>query len=100
MSYNSLLINTCDLITITENKWKDRTTTTENAVPCRFEWKNRVVRNFEGEQVVSSGTVFFKSGVTIDATTKIVFDGRSFAVLNIRKPANSASWHHIEVDIA
>ena len=100
MSYNSLLIETCDLVQITETKWGDRTETTTVGVPCRFVWKQRIVRNMQGEEQMSAGRVFFKNGVTIKATTKILFDGERFAVLQMRKPADSTARHHIEVDIA
>jgi len=100
MSYNSLLIETCDIIQITETKWGDRTETTTVGVPCRFVWKQKIVRNMQGEEQMSAGRVFFKNGVTIKATTKILFDGERFAVLQMRKPADSTARHHIEVDIA
>ena len=54
----------------------------------------------QGEEQMSAGRVFFKNGVTIKATTKILFDGERFGVLQIRKPADSTARHHIEVDIA
>ena len=109
MSYNSLLIELCDLVQVTETKWGDRTETTTAGVPCRFVWKQRIVRNMQGDRIVrnmqgeeqmSAGRVFFKKGVTIKATTKILFDGERFGVLQIRKPADSTARHHIEVDIA
>jgi len=100
MSYNSLLIELCDLVQVTETKWGDRTETTTVDIPCRFVWKQRIVRNMQGEEQMSAGRVFFKTGVTIKATTKILFDGERFGVLQIRKPADSIARHHIEVDIA
>jgi len=100
MSYNSLLIELCDLVQVTETKRQDRSETTTADVPCRFVWKQRIVRNMQGEEQMSAGRVFFKKGVTIKATTKILFDGERFAVLQIRKPADSTDRHHIEVDIA
>jgi len=100
MSYNSLLIELCDLVQITETKRQDRSETTTVDVPCRFVWKQRIVRNLQGEEQMSAGRVFFKKGVTIKATTKILFDGERFGVLQIRKPADSTARHHIEVDIA
>ena len=100
MSYDSLLIEICDLVQITETKWGDRTESTTVGVPCRFVWKQKIVRNMQGEEQMSAGKVFFQKGVTIKATTKILFDGERFAVLQIRKPADSTARHHIEVDIA
>jgi len=100
MSYNSLLIELCDLVQVTETKRQDRSETTTADVPCRFVWKQRIVRNMQGEEQMSAGRVFFKTGVTIKATTKILFDGERFGVLQIRKPADSTARHHIEVDIA
>jgi len=100
MSYDSLLIDVCDLVQITETKWNKRNETTESGVKCRFTWRRKIVRDLNGEQAVSAGKVFFKTTATIKADTKIIFDERRFAVLQIRKPADSGSRHHIEVDIA
>jgi len=100
MSYDSLLIHTCSVIQITETKGNVRTESITTGVNCRFMFKNRIVRDFTGEEAVSVGRVFFDKAQLMRPDTKIIFDGNRYAVLQINKPADSLQRHHLEVDIA
>lgn len=97
MSFDALLINTCDLIRISIDKWNRPTEHVTADVKCRIEYGHQLVRDFKGEHVLSTAVVFFEPDVTIDHKYKIRFGSVDHAIINIQRPQNGSSIHHIEV---
>lgn len=98
MSYDALLINTCDLIKQTLDKWNRATEVVVAAAePCRFEFGHRIARGPGGEDIVCTATVFFKTGTTMKENYKIRYSGREYDVVDIQRPQDSAAEHHVEV---
>lgn len=101
MSYDGLLINTCDLVNETKDKWGRITATVVTAgVPCRIEHGYRTVVDFKGEERLATAVVFFKSGQAISQDTRVRINGRDHGILDIQRPQDSVTEHHVEVAIA
>lgn len=100
MSYDSLLINTCDIIQRTPDKWGQTSDVIQAGVKCRIMYGNRLVRDFNGEEVLSSAKIFFRSTVNIGHEDMIRFGGVKHAVLKILRPQDSIAIHHVEVYVA
>ena len=77
--------------------WGNRSET-ETSVKARVEWKNRMVRDFKGEQVVSSASVLLKSQ-TLNAGDRIKIDDIERPILSIGKPKSFADTMMMEVSI-
>jgi len=97
MSYPGLLINTCDIIQRTFDKWNEPTEVIQSNIKCRFMRNHKLIRNIEGEEVLSSGKFFFESSVNIGHEDMIRFNNIKYSVVEIRKVQDSSSLHHIEV---
>ena len=100
MSYNSLLINTCNIRNSAKDKWGNLTsdviTTGEK---CRIVYANKVVRDFKGQEVLSTAQVFFKSAALITENSELEFDGRWHGIQTIDRAQDSANIHHLEVRV-
>lgn len=99
MSYNSLLINTCILEDRVEDKWGEPTVSVTTGVKCRWEFGNRVVRNFKGEEVLSTARVFFKKSQAIFETTRLRASptDKWHGIQKIERPQDSKKIHHTQV---
>jgi hypothetical protein len=100
VTYDSLLINTCDIETVTKDKWgKPASTATVTGVTCRITYSNRIVRDFKGQEVLSAAKVFFKAAVALVEGSRLFFDGRWHGILLIDRAQNSTAIHHVEVTV-
>ena len=100
MSFNALLINTADIRIETKDKWgKIASTTDPPAVPCRIVFKNRIVRNSLGQEVLSSATVYFKPTAPIEEGALLFFEGRWHGIQAITRAQNAYALHHFEVAV-
>ncbi len=98
MSYNSLLINTSDILRRTFDKWGEVTATTTLAdQPCRIMYDTRLMRDFKGEEVISAAKLFYKYDQTIDHQDLVKFDDLEHAIIIIKKPQDASQIHHLEV---
>ena len=107
MSYNSLLINKVDLIALTGDQWSQPTEVVTSNVVCRIMYQNRLIRNYQGEEVLSFAKLFFKAGQTINHMMKIRITDPQDAtktidhtIIKITRPQNSTILHHNEVWIS
>jgi len=106
MSYNSLLINKVDLITTTTIAWGETAEAMIPNVVCRIMYKNRLIRNYQGEEVLSFAKLFFKPAQTINHMMKVRITGPQdvakikHSIIMITRPQNSTAIHHTEVWIS
>jgi len=101
MSFNSLSgINTCLIETKVKDKWGKVVTTTVSAPqPCRIVYSNRIVRDFKGQEALSTATVFFKASIVVVEGQRLYFDDRWHGIQRISRPQNSTAIHHREVSV-
>jgi len=97
MSFNSLLIDTVDIVSKTIDKWQNATESTALSIRCRVMRGTQIVKNNRGEDVVSYAKLFFLPGQTIQFDDRIKIDGAEHPVVKISKISNSNSIHHLEV---
>jgi len=99
MSYNGLLINTCDLKKVAVDKWGARSEVIEVGVVCRTMLSIKIVRNLRGEEVPSTAKQFFKKTRTIEPDYEVRLQGetRWRGILKILRPQDSIGHHHTEV---
>lgn len=100
MSYEGLLINICTIKRRSFDKWgeeKPTSPTLISNVKCRFMNIIRTIRDYKGEEKVSTGKFFLKKGTVIEHQDLIYFGGRDFAILIVNKPQDSTTHHHTEV---
>jgi len=107
MSYNSLLINKVDLIDITLDQWGQPTETITSDVVCRIMYTNKLIRNAQGEEIMSFAKLFFKPDQTINHSMKIrIKDPQNVAktighsIIKITRPQDAVKLHHNEVWIS
>jgi len=104
MSYASLLIHKCTRIRRTPiDKWGNYAETATPDIACRIEHGTRMVRDFKGEEVLSSARIFFLSSEDLEPTDRLRFqdgnDTRNHGILRIERQSDSANLHHIEVSV-
>lgn len=66
---------------------------------CRIEPKRRMVRNRQGQEVVSDATVFLEPGTeqTVTPESRFTWAGRTYTVLEVRPyPGPNGETHHVE----
>jgi hypothetical protein len=99
MSFDSLSgINTCLIETKTKDKWGNVISTAISAPQkCRIEYSNRIVRDFKGQEVLSTATIFFRASIVVVEGQRLFFDGRWHGIQKISRPQNSTVLHHREV---
>jgi len=78
-----LLRETCTLIhAAATDEWGEPVgATTEEDVPCRFEFEGKMVRDNTGEEVVAQGEVFLYHSVDVESVARIRFAGREYSIL-------------------
>jgi uncharacterized protein with ACT and thioredoxin-like domain len=75
------------------DQWNEPTWATVT-VKGRIEWASKLIRNAQGEQVVSAALVYFGSdvaGLTID--DRIVIDGVEHAIMRVDKKTDFSLSH-------
>jgi hypothetical protein len=98
MSFDSLLINHCDIVHREHDKWgKVSVIAIDIDVVCRIEYQNRLVRDFRGEEVVSYARLFFKPTVNLSQNDQLRFDGREWSPVRLERQQDSLVIHHLEV---
>jgi len=106
MSYNSLLINKVDLIGETIDQWGQPTETITANIVCRIMYQTKLIRNFQGEEVLSFAKLFFKPGQVISHSTKVRITGPQdikkikHPIISITRPQNATLLHHNEIWIS
>lgn len=80
-----------------DSTWGEKTTV-ETTVRARVEYKNRQVRNFAGEQVVSAASIFLQNR-TISPASRVKIDGVEHPILNILKHRAFKNNAMVEVQI-
>lgn len=68
----------------------------ETEVKARVDWKFRMVRDFKGEQVVSSAIVYLKS-TFLKVQDRIKIDGTEYPILSVKKVKSFSKILHLEV---
>lgn len=94
---NVYLTNTIVIKKIAYDQWGEPSETPET-VKARIEYKTRLIRNFAGEQVVSSARVMLKNR-TLSYADKINFDNIDHSILSISK-GQDFSNQYLMVDVA
>lgn len=105
MSFNSLLINHAKVVQVTSDDWLEPTKTVGSAIPCRIMYGDRLIRDYKGEEVMSTAKLFFKpEHITFSHEDQLRLDtedyGKNHPILKITKPQNSINIHHAEVWIS
>lgn len=104
MSYDALLIHTCDLIDKGGGAWGEPSLTVYSDIVCRIMYGNMKVKDFRGEEVVSYAKLFFKIDQNIRQTMLVrIYDTnepakfREHDIVKISRPSDSVKIHHMEV---
>lgn len=101
MGFSELLINSVDIVNQPLDKWGEPdgapTITTEK---CRIDYENKMVRNLQGEQVMSAALVFLTKDTAATEMSILRFDGRDNAILTFSKLQEADRIHHIEAYVA
>ncbi len=106
MSFDSLLINHFKVVQVSAgDKWIEPSEATSLALPCRIMYETRVMKDYKGEEVLSSAKLFIKPvDIVFSHEDKLQLDDESYAIdhpiIVIRKPQNSVHIHHAEVWIS
>lgn len=100
MSYDSLLINTCDLIESVLDKWNVPTITVTAGVKCRIMYGYRLVRNVHGEEVVSFAKLFFLKTQALNNAMKVKIASVEHPIIKLSVHQDDTASHHKEVYIS
>lgn len=86
-----------DVITLVRSngydQWGEPLATTSVAFDGYIERKTRLIRNFAGEQVISSAMIYCPSTLVITHEDKVNFDGTDHVILNIVKQKDFSATH-------
>lgn len=66
---------------VSVNEYNEPTYADPVTIDCRFEYKRRMVRNKQGQEVISEATMFTRSPVIPDDL--ITFDSRDWVVISV-----------------
>ena len=80
---NAYMNDEITLKTSTLDQW-NKATYAETTIKGRFEYKTKLIRNLQGEQVVSSARVFL-ADQTIGHNDKIIYGGKEYSILSIEQ---------------
>lgn len=75
------------------DQWGEPLATTCVAFDGYIERKTRLIRNFAGEQVVSSAMIYCPSTLVVTHEDKVNFDGADHVILNIVKQKDFSATH-------
>lgn len=81
------------------DQWGEPLPTTSVAFDGYIERKTRLIRNYAGEQVISSAMIYCPSTLVVTHEDKMNFDGADHSILSI-VPQKDFSATHIEVFVA
>lgn len=96
--FNAYFLDRITLIETTGSSTWGEKSTKETIINARVDYKNRMVRNFAGEQVVSAALVHMKNRV-IDPSTRIKINDIEHPILNIIKRRAFSKGAMLEVQI-
>jgi hypothetical protein len=94
---NAYMTDTLTLKTATTDTWGTKTFVS-TTVKGRFEFKTKLVRNLQGEQVVATARVFLALQ-TLTHADKIVYEKKEYSILNIEQ-VKDFSNKFLRVDVA
>jgi hypothetical protein len=103
MAFKSLLINKCWIV----NQALDVSGEPDGAPAitqeiCRIEYGNKIVRNLQGENVVSLARIFLEASTKADTASMIRIDsvaGDNHPILSLQWPQDRSRIHHAEAYI-
>jgi len=93
---NAYMVDSIIIKIVTYDEWGEPSEV-ETTVKGRIEYKTRMVRNMQGEQVVSSARIMLDNR-TLNHRDKLYFDSRDHAILNIGKKKDFSN-QYLEVDV-
>jgi len=76
------MTDTITLKTATTDKWGSKTFTS-TSMKGRIEFKTKLVRNLQGEQVVATAKLYLPKTVTVSHADKILYASKEYEILNI-----------------
>jgi SPP1 family predicted phage head-tail adaptor len=79
---NAYLQDSMEILTVTYDKW-GTATTVSTSIKGRFNYKTQMVRNLEGEQVVSNAFVLIPATEDINNEDKIKYNGKEYNILSL-----------------
>jgi len=79
---NAYMTDTITLKTATTDKWGSKTFTSAS-MKGRIEFKTKLVRNLQGEQVVSTAKLYLPKTVTVSHADVISYASKEYSILNI-----------------
>jgi len=98
MSYNSLLINTCDAVRKNLDQYGRITgETVWPGLKCRWMFGLRRVLDDKGEEIISLAKVFFLPTANIQTHFYLRYSGREYKIIKVLEPQDSTALHHKEV---
>ncbi len=105
MSFNGLLINHMKVVSVTIDKWQNKTKAVGDEIVCRIMYGNIWVKDFRGQDVLSMAKIFCKPGdITFSHEDFLRLDDESYLkdhpIIKLIKPQNSFIIHHGEIWIS
>jgi hypothetical protein len=97
MSFNSLLINTVIIKNETFTTSGEPAAAVQTSEKARIEYKNKIVRDFKGEEKLSEARIFLKANTVAVPESLIIYDGREHTILSLTKAQDAHKIHHIEI---
>ncbi len=103
MSFAGLLIDKMKIIQITNpGEWSEPVEAVGDPIPCRIMYDTRLMKNYQGEEVLSAAKIFVKAEhITFGHEDGLQLDIESYAknhpIITIKQPQNSVILHHAEV---
>lgn len=96
--FNSYFLDSVVLVEKSgSSSWGEKTET-EITVKARVEYKNKLVRNSAGEQVVSAAMVYMRDR-TLSPGSRIKIDGVEHSILNVVKHRSFRNNAMLEVQV-
>jgi len=76
------------------DQWQEPTWSTV-AVKAKVEWQDKLIRNAQGEQVVSAALVYLAGDITAPTNAdRIVIDGVEHAIMRVDKKTDFSTSHY------
>ncbi len=76
------------------DQWNKPTYSTV-AVMARVEWTNKLIRNAQGEQVVSAALIYLAGDITAPTNAdRIVIEGAEHAIMRVDKKTDFSTSHY------
>lgn len=71
----------------------------ETTVKARFEFRNRMVRDDSGEEVVSTATVYFCHTTTVTTKDHVKYEDREYPILSIERIKSFSKVYMLKVSL-